>query len=137
MMDQFLVILALLPVTDFNELRWSLATELIDQARERDFETYAYDRAFVGCDRAAFELACRGANHLHPLYEIMRMTLPHAWSHANRVFLNMNLSDDERATIESIQRDDQQPRTVVDIYGSPNNMTLADLPAVTYHGAAW
>ncbi len=122
---------------DFNELRWSIASELLHQALARGFEVYGYDRAFVGCDRDEFVLACRGAEHLHSLFEVVRMPLSKAWSQASRVFVNMNLTEKELATIESLQRKNPRPRKVVDVYGGPHNMALADLPAVSYHGAAW
>ncbi|MHC4697823.1 MAG: nucleotide sugar dehydrogenase [Planctomycetota bacterium] len=122
---------------DFNELRWSIASELLRLARGQGFEIYGYDRAFVGCDRDEFLLACRGAKHLHSLFDVVRMPLTRAWSGANRIFLNMNLTNKEWTAIASLQRANPQPRKVVDVYGGPCNMALADLPGVTYHGAAW
>jgi GDP-mannose 6-dehydrogenase len=122
---------------DFNEPRWSIATELLDLARRRGWRTFGYDRAFVRCDRASFELACRGATYLHELHDSICLTLPQVWTSAARIFLNMNLSDEERATIEALQREDPKPHLVADVYGSPNNEALANLPSVTYHGAAW
>lgn len=122
---------------DFNELRWSLAAELMTQARNRDWEIYGYDRAFTGCSPQEFELACRGATHLHGLFEAVRLSLTDTWTHAGRLFVNMYLNADEYAIIDSLQTQDPQPRIVVDVYGGRHNLKLADLPGVTYHGAAW
>jgi hypothetical protein len=122
---------------DFNEPRWSIATELLSLARRRGWRIHGYDRAFVGCKRADFELACRGAVHLHDLYDSIRLTLADVWTGAGRIFLNMSLSAEERATIETLQHQDPRPHLVVDVYGTSHNQALADLPMVTYRGAAW
>ncbi|MFQ5590137.1 MAG: nucleotide sugar dehydrogenase [Phycisphaerae bacterium] len=122
---------------EFNELRWSIASDLLQQALARGHEVYGYDRAFVGCSREEFLLACRGAEHLHSLFEIVRMPLSKTWSQAGRVFLNMNLNAEEFATIRSLQEAHARPRKVVDVYGGPHNLALAELPGVIYSGAAW
>jgi len=135
--DEGLGVLGVSFKPDFNELRWSIATELILLARRRGMPTHGYDRAFLGCDRAAFELACRGTRALHELYGSVCLPLEEVWTQARRVFVNMLLDEQEWGTLAALQRRDPRPRTVVDVYGSPFNEALAELPGVTYHGAAW
>jgi nucleotide sugar dehydrogenase len=122
---------------DFNELRWSIATELIEMAQQRGRRVAAYDRAFTGVARESFELACRGSAHLHKLFNIVRQPLEETWRQSRRIFLNMVLNERELKAIKDIQRETNTPRVVVDVYGGPLNEALAALPQLTYHGAAW
>jgi UDPglucose 6-dehydrogenase len=107
---------------EFNEVRSSLALDYFEAARLAGKTVLAYDPAFEGIDRPAYELAARQDAFVASLYESVIHPIEKVWRECDSVFINRKLTDEELRRIAAVGR---RPACVVDIYGNAELATPA------------
>jgi nucleotide sugar dehydrogenase len=116
---------------EFNEVRASLALDYFQAARDEGRPVVAYDPAFEGISRPAYELAARQDAFVASLYESVRHPIEKVWTEASSVVINRKLTEIEVQRLAACRR---RPACVVDIYG--NDEALAALTAAETELAA-
>ena len=105
---------------EFNEVRSSLALDFFLAARATGHQVLAYDPAFEGISKPAYELAARQDELVESLYESVVHPIEKVWAEASAVVINRKLT---AAELQRIALVGSQPACIVDLYD--NNITPA------------
>ena len=98
---------------EFNEVRGSLALDFFQAARAAGADVLAYDPAFEGIDRPAYELAARQDKAVAGLYESVRHPIERVWADTGAVLINRRLSAAELQRLAAVGR---RPACIIDLY---------------------
>ncbi len=110
---------------EFNEVRASLALDFFKAARAASRPVLAYDPAFEGISRPAYELAARQDAFVASLYESVRHPIEKVWAESSAVVINRKLTADEAQRLAGVRT---RPSCIVDLYG--NDEVLAYAPSL-------
>ena len=105
---------------EFNEVRSSLALDFFLAARATGRQVLAYDPAFEGISKPAYELAARQDQLVESLYESVVHPIETVWAESSAVVINRKLTPNELHRIALVGT---QPACIVDLYD--NNIALA------------
>ena len=98
---------------EFNEVRSSLALDFFLAARATGQQVLAYDPAFEGISKPAFELAARQDQLVASLYESVVHPIEKVWAESAAVVINRTLTPNELHRIALVGT---QPACIVDLY---------------------
>jgi nucleotide sugar dehydrogenase len=98
---------------EFNEVRSSLALDFFLAARASGQQVLAYDPAFEGISKPAYELAARQDQLVESLYESVVHPIEKVWAESSSVVINRKLTANELHRIALVGT---QPSCIVDLY---------------------
>lgn len=100
---------------EFNEVRASLALDFFEAARAHGRPVLAYDPAFEGISRPAYELAARQDSFVSSLYESVVHPLEKVWTESSAVVINRTLTAAEAQRLAGFRT---RPACIIDLYGN-------------------